>query len=152
MVGLGWLGTSWDPGSGCQFGSGSFECEVRPRSSPEAASSHLGRLQPAAVWGPLLLKGSGQFQTKKFNKPNKRSSVLAQRSFLGRQGAQKSMEPSFPGPGSLLRFSRRRPGSWRQTVYLSHERRSTFMVIVFYRLIDFYILSKSGSYTTWFII
>nr|BAD62141.1 hypothetical protein [Oryza sativa Japonica Group] len=20
MVGLGWLGTSWDPGSGCQFG------------------------------------------------------------------------------------------------------------------------------------
>lgn len=33
-----------------------------------------------------------------------------------------------------------------------HQPHSTFMVIVFYRLIDFYILSKSGSYTTWFII
>lgn len=97
-------------------------------------------------------KGSGQFQTKTLNKQNTHSSVLTGWSFLRRQGAQKQREPSLKCSTALLPFSCWNLGSWWWMVYLSHRLHSTFMVIVFYRLIDFYILSKSGSYTTWFII
>lgn len=48
---------------------------------------------------------------------------------------------------AFLGISRRNLGSWWRMVYLSHQLRSTFMVIVLYRLIDFYILSESGSHT-----
>lgn len=45
------------------------------------------------------------------------------------------------------------PGSWWRAPHLSPQLHgSTFMVIVFYRLIDFYILSESGSCSTCLII
>lgn len=67
-------------------------------------------------------------------------------------GSTKAEAPSLQFSMPLLQFSCGNLGSWQWMVYLSHQLHSTFMVIVFYRLIDFYILSKSGSYTTWFII
>lgn len=137
--------------------SSSSECEVwapeelccSPTSSWETPAPSCVGESSGAIAG---FKGSGQFQTKKLNKQNKHSSVLTQWSFLRRQGAQKKRQPSLQFSMPLLQFSSGNLGSWWWMVYLSHQLHSTFMVIVFYRLIDFYILSKSGSYTTWFII
>lgn len=44
------------------------------------------------------------------------------------------------------------PGAAEVGALPGRQPHGTVMVIVSYRLIDFYILSKSGSYTTWFII
>lgn len=122
---------------------------LQPLGALEDASPKLCGNSSGAI---TEFEGSGQFQTKKLNTQNMHSSVLTQRSLLRQQGAQKKSQPSLQFSMPLLQFSYGNLGSCWWMVYLSHQLHSTFMVIVFYRLIDFYILSKSGSYTTWFII
>nr|ABA98751.1 retrotransposon protein, putative, unclassified [Oryza sativa Japonica Group] len=49
MVGLGWLGTSWDPGSGCQFGLNHRRPWVKADgTSEEAALDLINDAQKAA--------------------------------------------------------------------------------------------------------
>lgn len=136
--------------------SSSFECQVWASGQPWGNPTSSWKNQPQACgsssWAIAEFKGSGPFRTKKLNKLTNKyfNSVIFY--FTSRQGAQKKREPSLKFSMPLLQLSCWNLGSWWWMVYLSHQLHSTFMVIVFYRLIDFYILSKSGSYTTWFII
>lgn len=137
--------------------SGSSESEVQASKQPwcSCTSSWQTRARSCVGTAPEELRESREVadaRQRNWTNTTNAQVFLTQWSFLRRQGAQKKREPSFKCSMSLLEFSCWNLGSWWWMVYLSHQLHSTFTVIIFYRLIDFYILSKSGSYTTWFII
>lgn len=126
------------------------------RRTLSGAARQPGRHQPQAVWPQLgsnhRIPGKWPIPDKEIEQTKRAVKCFNSVIFPPPAGSTKEKAPSSQFSMPLLQFSRGNLGSWWWMVYLSHQLHSTFMVIVFYRLIDFYILSKSGSYTTWFII